>query len=310
VTKFLVAGATGLVGSAVLDKLNESGQAAVGISSRDADLRNFGATLEVIKKYRPTCIIDAAAKVGGIKYNNDFPVEFLLDNLAIQNNLMQAAHQLDVEKFVFLGSSCIYPKYSAQPIREEYLMTGPLESTNSAYAMAKIAGIELIKSYRRQYGRRWISLMPTNIFGPFDNFSEVTGHVIPALITKFVRARELQEDTVEVWGTGNARREFLFSQDLAESILFCADNYDNGEPLNIGTGKDLSIKELAELISRIVEFKGEIVFNHDYPDGTPRKLLDVSRVNCLGWKASTTLEDGLTTTIKWYLDQRRDGLRL
>lgn len=306
-TKFLVAGSTGLVGSAVLRKLREIGQDAVGISSRDADLKDFREASDVIMKYRPTCVIDCAAKVGGIKFNNEFPVDFLVDNLEIQNNLMRAAHRFDVEKFVFLGSSCIYPKLAPQPIREDYLMSGPLETTNSAYAMAKIAGIELINGYRRQYGRKWISLMPTNIYGPHDNFNEMTAHVIPALIRKFVKAREWDESFVEVWGTGSARREFLFSDDLAESILFCVDNYDESGLLNIGTGKDISIKELTSLISKIVGYEGQIVFNNDYPDGTPRKLLDVSRINELGWKATTTLEDGLTTTLDWYQTWKREG---
>ena len=306
-TKFLVAGSTGLVGSAVLRKLKEIGQDAVGVSSRDADLKDFREASDVIMKYRPTCVIDCAAKVGGIKFNNEFPVDFLVENLEIQNNLMRAAHRFDVEKFVFLGSSCIYPKLAPQPIREDYLMSGPLETTNSAYAMAKIAGIELINGYRRQYGRKWISLMPTNIYGPHDNFNEMTAHVIPALIRKFVKAREGGEGFVEVWGTGIARREFLFSDDLAESILFCVDNYDESGLLNIGTGKDISIKELTTLISKIVGYEGEIVFNNDYPDGTPRKLLDVRRINELGWKATTTLEDGLTTTIDWYQTWKREG---
>lgn len=306
-TKFLVAGSTGLVGSAVLRKLKEIGQDAVGISSSDADLKDFREASDVIMKYRPTCVIDCAAKVGGIKFNNEFPVDFLVDNLEIQNNLMRAAHRFDVEKFVFLGSSCIYPKLAPQPIREDYLLSGPLETTNSAYAMAKIAGIELINGYRRQYGRKWISLMPTNIYGPHDNFNEMTAHVIPALIRKFVKAREGEESFVEVWGTGIARREFLFSDDLAESILFCVDNYDESGLLNIGTGKDISIKELTTLISKIVGYKGQIVFNNDYPDGTPRKLLDVTRINELGWKATTTLEDGLITTIDWYQTWKREG---
>jgi GDP-L-fucose synthase len=304
--RFLVAGSTGLVGSAVLRKLRDSGQEAVGISSRDADLRDANAAKEIIKKYQPTCIIDAAAKVGGIKFNNDFPVDFLLENLEIQNNLMRAAHQFDVEKFVFLGSSCIYPRLSPQPIREDYLMTGPLEVTNSAYAMAKIAGIELINGYRRQYGRNWISLMPTNIYGPHDNFNVMTAHVIPALISKFVIAKRRRDNAVEVWGTGNARREFLFSDDLADAILFCLDNYNEGKPLNIGTGEDISISELAVSIAKIVSFDGQIVFDQSYPDGTPKKLLDVSRVNNLGWKASTTLESGLATTIEWYMSRKEE----
>jgi GDP-L-fucose synthase len=304
--KFLVAGSTGLVGSAVLRRLKYLGMDVVGINSHDADLRDFDAACSVIEKHRPSCIIDAAAKVGGIKFNNDFPVEFLIDNLDIQRNLMQAANKFDVEKFVFLGSSCIYPKHAPQPIREDYLMTGPLEQTNSAYAIAKIAGIELIQSYRRQHNRRWISLMPTNIFGPNDNFDVTRGHVIPALITKFVSAKKNGDESVQVWGTGRARREFLYSEDLAKSILFCVDNYDDGNPLNIGTGLDISISDLASLIREVVGFTGHIEFNPDLPDGTPRKLLDVSRINQLGWKATTNLKDGLRATVKWYLENSRE----
>ena len=298
--KYLVAGGTGLVGSALVKEIKNRGLEVVGISSQDADLRNYSETRDILEELKPKIIIDAAAKVGGIKFNNDYPVDFLLDNLRIQNNLMQAAHEVNVEKFVFLGSSCIYPKIVAQPIKEEYIMTGPLEVTNSAYAIAKISGLELVKAYRRQFKHSWISLMPTNVYGPYDNFNQEYSHVIPALISKFIKAKSNGLQSVEVWGTGLARREFIYSEDLAEAILFCVDKYNSENHLNIGTGKDISISELAKLICEIVNFDGKINFNSSYPDGTPQKLLDISKIRDLGFTARRDLRSGLTQTIDWY----------
>ena len=308
-TEFLIVGSSGLVGSSVLAKLKERKLDAVGVSSKDADLRSAKEAFELISYYKPRYLIDCAAKVGGIKFNDTFPVEFLLDNIDIQNNLMRASHEIGVERFVFLGSSCIYPRLATQPIKEFSLMTGPLEPTNSSYAMAKIAGIQLVDSYRKQYGHKWISLMPTNIYGPNDNFNLETSHVIPALINKFISAKLADSREVEVWGSGNVRREFLFSQDLAIAILFCLEKYDESGPLNIGTGEDITIRELAELLAEFTEFEGKIQFNKSYPDGTPRKLLDVSRINKLGWEAQTSLRDGLKSTVEWYVANMKDRKR-
>lgn len=305
--KFLVAGATGLVGSALVRKLSRLSYDYIGISSKDVDLKNYKAAHDYISSVKPTCIINSAARVGGIRYNSEFPVDFLLDNLIIQNNLMQIAHNLNIDKFIFLGSSCIYPRESEQPIKEEYLMTGKLEETNSAYAIAKIAGVELVKSYRKQFGRAWISLMPTNIYGAFDNFNESTAHVIPSLISKYVNAKINNDPSVELWGTGRARREFLHSDDLAEAIIFCHNKYNGDNVLNIGFGFDIQITELAEKISQIVGYKGKTIFNNLYPDGTPRKLLDSTKINELGWYPKIDLSNGLKNTIEWYMNSVKKG---
>jgi GDP-L-fucose synthase len=301
--KIVVAGSNGLVGTAVLKKLKYLGLNHIGISRSDADLLDYKSTHKLINSLQPTCIIDAAAVVGGIKYNSEFPVKFLTENIEIQNNLMRASHEANVEKFIFLGSSCIYPRNSQQPIKEEYLLSGQLEQTNSAYAIAKIAGIELVKSYRKQFGRKWISLMPTNIYGPNDNFDLEHAHVIPALIRKFIMAKNKSLPTVEVWGTGHARREFLYVDDLADSILFCMENFDGSQHLNIGFGTDITVLELAQLISETVGFKGEISFNSDIPDGTPQKLLDSSRIFDMGWQPITSLRNGLKLTVDWYIKE-------
>ncbi len=298
--KILVAGSTGLVGSAILDKFKKNGDKVVGINSKVVDLLNREATFSYLKDLKPDAIVDAAAKVGGIGANNKYPVEFLSENLRIQNNLMDAAHEAKVERFIFLGSSCIYPKNAQQPIKEEYLLSGPLEETNSAYAIAKIAGIEAIKSFRRQYGYKWISLMPTNMYGPGDNFDQETGHVLPALINKFVSAKESGSPSVTLWGTGSPKREFLFSSDLADAVSIALEKYDEDLHLNVGTGEDLTIKELADLISREVGYRGEIIWDHTKPDGTPRKVLDVSRMKSLGWKPKIELKEGIRKTIEYF----------
>ncbi len=306
--KIVVAGSTGLVGKAVVKKLTYLGLDHIGITRADADLLNYDSTQKLIYALRPTCIIDAAAVVGGIKYNSEFPVKFLIENLEMQNNLMRAAHEANVEKFIFLGSSCVYPRNSPQPIKEEYLLTGELEPTNSAYAVAKIAGIELIKSYRKQHARKWFSLMPTNIYGPGDNFDPNNSHVIPALIRKFLIAKVNNLSSVEVWGTGKAHREFLFADDLADAILFCMDKYDSSMHLNVGFGTEISINDLAKLISEIVGYRGEISFNSSAPDGTPRKLLDSSKIFSMGWKPSTSLHEGIKSTVDWYIENS-DGAK-
>ena len=302
--KTLVAGSTGLVGSAIVRALKESGQEVIEVSSKIVDLTNREATFNFLQEKKPDLVIDAAAKVGGIGANNSLPVDFLSVNLQIQTNLMDAAHAAQVEKFIFLGSSCIYPRQSPQPIKEEYLLTGPLESTNSAYALAKIAGIELIKSYRKQYGHKWISLMPTNLYGPNDNFDLESSHVLPALINRFVTAVDSGMDKVTLWGSGQVLREFLHVDDLAQAVITAGKKYDGESHLNIGSGKDLTIQALAELISKQAGFNGKINWDRDKPDGTPRKVLDISRIRSLGWEPKISLNDGITQTIDWYRKNR------
>ena len=296
----VVAGHTGLVGSAIFKALEDRGESVIGINSKVVDLLDRKATFDFIHDYSPELIIDAAAIVGGIAANNKFRVEFLSKNLQIQNNLMDASHESNVERFVFLGSSCIYPRQCPQPIKEEYLMTGPLETTNSAYAIAKIAGIELIKSYRKQYSRRWISLMPTNMYGPRDNYDLETGHVFPALINRYVTARRNGVSEVTLWGTGSAMREFMHSSDLASAVLLASEKYDSDLHLNIGTGVDLTIKELALRISKFSNFNGETKWDSSKPDGTPRKVLDVSRLKALGWEPKISLDHGIQETIAYF----------
>ena len=296
----VVAGHTGLVGSAIFEALQANGETVVGINSKVVDLLDRNRTFEFVHDVKPSLIIDSAAIVGGIGANNRYPVDFLSKHLQIQNNLMDAAHAANVERFVFLGSSCIYPRECPQPIKEEYLLTGSLETTNSAYAVAKIACIELIKSYRKQFNRRWISLMPTNMYGPRDNFDLETSHVLPAFINRFVSARNQSADSVTLWGTGNPRREFLHTHDLAEAVILAADKYDGDSHLNVGTGTDLTIKELAELVADSSDFTGEIHWDSTKPDGTPRKVLDISRLQALGWSPKISLKDGISETIRWF----------
>ena len=296
----LIAGSNGLVGSAILNELISSGQDAVGLTRSNVNLLNRNEVFSYIQDLKPSAIIDAAAKVGGIGANDKYPVDFLTENLQIQSNLMDAAHNANVEKFVFLGSSCIYPRECPQPIKEEYLLTGPLEPTNSAYALAKISGLELIKSYRKQHGRKWITVMPTNLYGPRDNFDLQNSHVLPALIRKFVEAINSGVNNVQLWGTGSAVREFLYVEDLAKAVVFCLENYDSSEHINIGTGIGTTIKELSVKISELSGFQGEIKWDSSKPDGMPVKVLDVSKINQLGWFAQTDLEDGIKKTLDWY----------
>ena len=302
----VVAGSSGLVGSAIVRYYEGIGQKVISVNRAVVDLLDSKATTEFLTATKPDLVIDAAAKVGGIGANNSFPVEFLNDNLRIQSNLMEAAHKADVARFVFLGSSCIYPRECPQPIKEEYLLTGPLEQTNSAYAIAKIAGIELIKSYRKEFGRRWISLMPTNLYGPHDNFDLANSHVLPAFIRRFSEANATS--TVTLWGSGKPKREFLHVDDMASAVALCAENYDDERHLNIGSGIDSTIAELAQLVAGAAGFTGEIAWDTSKPDGTPRKVMDVSRVKSLGWSPKISLSDGIAQTIAWYRKANAEGV--
>jgi GDP-L-fucose synthase len=299
--KVFIAGSSGLVGSALVRKFNKISKYEVLTSnSSELDLRNPEAVFDFFAEYKPTVVIDAAAKVGGIHANATYPVEFLIENTEIQINLFSAAHKFHCEKLVFLSSSCVYPKDCPQPIKESFLLTGPLEITNQAYAIAKIAGMKLVESYRNQYQKKWISAMPTNLFGPNDNFSKENSHVLPAMIRKFHDAK-IRNEVVQLWGDGTAKREFLHVDDLAEAVNFLIDNYDSDEAINIGAGKDISILELSNLISEAVGYEGSIKWDTSKPNGTPRKLLDTSKINSLGWSPKISLVEGVSTTYEWFL---------
>jgi len=299
--KIYVAGHRGLVGSAIMKKLKKEGFTnLVYRTSSELDLRRQEKVEEFFEKEKPEYVILAAAKVGGIQANDTYSAEFLYDNLMIESNVIDAAYQNDVNKLLFLGSSCIYPKFADQPMKEDYLLSGKLESTNEGYAVAKITGIKLCEHYNKQYDTNFISAMPTNLYGPNDNFDLETSHVLPALIRKFYEAKVNDEDEVVIWGTGKPKREFLHVDDLADSLLFLMNNYSGDQFVNVGVGKDISILELAELIKDIVGFEGEIVNDLSKPDGTPRKLLDVTRLNDLGWEAQISLEEGIKDTYQWF----------
>jgi GDP-L-fucose synthase len=305
-----VAGHGGLVGSAVLRRLEAEGFTNLLVARRDQlDLRDQAAVNYWFKANRPQFVFLVAGTVGGIMANSTRPAEFLYDNMMIHATVVHASHLYNVRKLLYLGSSCIYPRLANQPITENQLLTGPLEPTNEAYALAKIAGIKLCDSYRTQYGCDFISAMPTNLYGPNDNFDLQSSHVLPALIRKFDDARRLDEPAVEIWGTGSALREFLHVDDLADACLFLLRNYDELGPINVGTGDDLSIKALAELVRDIVYPEAELVFDTTKPDGTPRKVLDVGRLEALGWKARIGLAEGIATTYQWYLDNHERFLR-
>ena len=303
-----MAGSSGMVGSAIRAHFEACGFEMVPHSPSRVDFLKQTETIEFLSDVKPDLVVNAAAKVGGIGANSSQPVEFLIENLTIQNNIISAAHIANVGKFIFLGSSCIYPRDCPQPIKEEYLLTGPLEGSNSAYAIAKIAGIELINSYRRQHGRAWISLMPTNLYGPRDNFSLADSHVLPALIRKFTEAIESESRVVHLWGNGSARREFLHVNDLADAVLIASEKYNNDLHLNIGSGLDLTIKELAYKVSASVGFTGEIHWDTSRPNGTPQKVLDVSRIKALGWEPKISIEEGISSTVAWYQDANARGL--
>jgi GDP-L-fucose synthase len=300
----LVAGATGLAGSAIIRELTRLNKEVIGISSKDLNLLDRDATFNFFDRVKPDVVIDAAAKVGGIGANNAFPVEFLSNNIQIQTNLMDASHSVGVDRFIFLGSNCIYPKNCPQPIKEEYILTGLLEPTNSAYAIAKLAGIELIKSYRKEYGHRWISVMPVNLYGPNDNFDLESSHVFPALIRKFVDAVRNEDEVVTIWGTGNPLREFLHADDLAKAIVVCLAKYDSDQQINIGTGIDITIRDLAHKIAKITGFQGELSWDFSREDGTPQKILDIQKITNLGWKPSISLDQGIKLTVEWYLENK------
>lgn len=303
--RIFVAGHRGLVGSAIARRLQAEGFSNLLLAGRDrVDLRDRDAVEAFFASEKPDVVFLAAAKVGGIHANNTYPAEFLLENLQIQDNVIDAAYRHGAKKLVFLGSSCIYPKLAPQPIREEYLLTGALEPTNEWYAIAKIAGIKLCQAYRRQYGFNAISLMPTNLYGPGDNFDLQNSHVLPALIRKFHEAKLRGDAEVVMWGTGTPRREFLHVDDLADAVVHLAKTYEGEDIVNIGVGDDIAIRELAELVKDITGFEGEIVNDASKPDGTPRKLLDVSRLEGLGWKAKIPLREGIESTYRWFLEHQ------
>ena len=299
--RIFIAGHRGLVGSAIVRAVESEGKHSwLGRTRSELDLLERKAVFDCLSTEKPDALIIAAAKVGGIHANNTYPVQFLSENMQIESNLMDAAHAAGIYKLLFLGSSCVYPKLAQQPIKEEYLLTGELEKTNEAYALAKISGLKLVQAYRNQYGHSWISAMPTNMYGPGDNFDLENSHVLPALIRKFDDAKNSGAASVTLWGSGTPKREFLHADDLGRACLYLLENYDDEIAINVGVGEDVSIKELAELIQKITGFAGTIEWDSAKPDGTPRKLLDVSRITALGWKAEISLEDGIRSTYEWY----------
>ncbi|WP_439489770.1 GDP-L-fucose synthase family protein [Algoriphagus sp.] len=311
-TKIYIAGHRGMVGSAIWRALETKGYTTlVGKTSAELDLKNQVAVSDFFDQEKPEVVIDAAARVGGILANNNYPYQFLMENMQIQNNLIDTSLSTDVQKFIFLGSSCIYPKMAPQPLKEEYLLTGPLEPTNEWYAIAKITGVKACEAIRKQFGKDYISLMPTNLYGPYDNFDLNTSHVLPAMIRKFHEAklsgeskRNTVSEPVELWGSGTPMREFLFVEDLADAVVFALENKFQDNLYNVGTGIDLTIKELAELIQQTVGHTGEIKWDAGKPDGTPRKLMDVSKMTDAGWKAKVGLEEGIKRTYQWFLENQ------
>ncbi|MBE2180775.1 MAG: GDP-L-fucose synthase [Chthoniobacterales bacterium] len=303
--KIFVAGHRGMVGSAIHRKLTEDGFTAVlGRSRTELDLLDRAAVQAFFAAERPSVVVVAAAKVGGIMANWEQPVEFLLQNLAIQNNLIEAAADHGARKLLFLGSSCIYPKLAPQPIREDALLTGPLEATNDAYAIAKIAGIKLCQAYAREYGKTFISAMPTNLYGPHDNYDLHNSHVLPALIRKVHEAKLAGDRSITVWGSGQPRREFLHTADLADACVFLLDHYDGHDPVNVGCGEDVTIRELAETVCEVLGFDGSLEFDTSKPDGTPRKLLDISKIKALGWAPKIPLREGISDAYRWFCENR------
>ena len=301
--KIYVAGHRGLVGSAIVRNLQNKGYTNIIYRThKELDLINQEAVRTFFQEEKPEYVFLAAAKVGGIHANNTYPADFIYDNLMIQNNVIKAAHDFEVKKLLFLGSTCIYPKMAPQPIKEEYLLTGVLEETNEAYAIAKIAGLEMCKFFKRQYGDNFISCMPTNLYGPNDNFDLKNSHVLPALIRKFHEAKVNNSEVVEVWGTGTPLREFLYVDDMADACVFLMENYEGEQHVNIGTGEEVSIRELAATIKKVVGFEGELVFNTDMPDGTPRKLTTVDKLHGLGWKHKVSLNEGIKLAYNWFLE--------
>ena len=302
--KVLVAGHTGLVGSAIYENYKALDLEVLGVSSKEADLRDLSACRNVIGDFQPDVLIDAAAKVGGVGANIKSPVDFIEDNVMIQTNLMKTAKEFEIERFVFLGSSCIYPRFAVQPISETSLLTSELEPTNEAYAIAKIAGIVAVNSYFKQFGKRWFSVMPCNLYGENDNFDKKSGHVVASLVSKFCDSVMNNINTVEVWGSGNPRREFMHAEDLPSAILLLLQKHNGGSHFNVGYGEDISIRELVDLIVEITGYKGEVVWNSSQPDGIFRKLLDSSKVREMGWTPSVNLRDGLNRVIQHYFEHR------
>lgn len=301
--KIYIAGHRGMVGSACWRALTSVGYTnLIGKTSKELDLRDQNAVEDFIKSQNPVAIIDAAARVGGILANDSYPYEFLMNNMLIQNNLIRSAHENDIEKFIFLGSSCIYPKFSPQPIKEEYLLTDELEPTNQWYAIAKISGVKLIETLIKQYGRDYVSLMPTNLYGPNDNFDLETSHVLPAMIRKFHEAKEDNHSAVKLWGSGSSFREFLHVDDLGQAVLFALEHKLDNHLYNVGSGSDLTIKSLAEMIQKKVGHRGDIFWDETKPDGTPKKLMDSSKLNSLGWRSTIDLEKGIKMTYDWFLE--------
>ena len=302
-SKIYIAGHRGMVGSACFRALTDAGYTnLIGKTSKELDLKDQTAVEDFISSEKPDAIIDAAARVGGILANDTYPYEFLMDNMLIQNNLIRSAHENDIEKFIFLGSSCIYPKHAKQPLKEEYLLTAPLEPTNEWYAIAKISGVKLIEAIRKQFGRDYLSLMPTNLYGPNDNFDLKTSHVLPAMIRKFHEAKMDNHSSVTLWGSGSPMREFLHVDDLASAVVFALQNTLDEHLYNIGSGSDLTIKSLAEMVQRIVGHKGEIIWDETKPDGTPKKLMDSYKLNALGWRSEMDLDSGILNTYNWFLE--------
>jgi GDP-L-fucose synthase len=301
-----IAGHSGLVGAAVWRHLEAAGFLnLVGRRSSELDLRDPAATRDFFAEVRPSQVVLAAARVGGIMANDSAPADFFSDNLRIQVNVLDAALEFDVDRLLFLGSSCIYPRLAPQPITEDALLTGPLEETNKAYAVAKIAGIAQVQAIRRQHRRSFITAMPTNVYGPGDNFDPATSHVLPALIRRFHEAARRGDSRVTVWGTGSPRREFLHADDLAAACLVLLERYDGDEPINVGTGTDITVRDLARMVAEVVDFAGEVMFDPTKPDGTPRKLLDISRISALGWRAQVPLRAGIASTVAWFSEHCR-----
>lgn len=305
-TKIYIAGHRGMVGSAVWRALEKKGYTnLIGKSSKELDLKDQKVVFNFLEKEKPEAIIDAAARVGGILANNDFPYQFLMENMQIQNSLIDSALKSGIDKFVFLGSSCIYPKFAPQPLKEEYLLTDSLETTNEWYALAKITGVKLCQAIRKQFRKDYVSLMPTNLYGYFDNFDLQTSHVLPAMIRKFHEAK-LNGEPVKLWGSGTPMREFLFVDDMAEAVVYALENELPEYLYNVGSGKDITIKELAETIQKAIGHQGEIIWDAEKPDGTPRKLMDVSKMKAMGWEYSTELQEGIEKTYSWFLDNIED----
>jgi GDP-L-fucose synthase len=301
--RIYVAGHGGLVGSALVREIEKHPEHTwIGKSRSELDLLDRKAVFDFLASEKPDAVIIAAAKVGGIMANSTYPVEFLSENLQIETNLIDGSHAAEIDKLLFLGSSCIYPKFAPQPIKEEYLLTGPLEASNEPYALAKISGLKLVQAYRREYARKWVSAMPSNVFGSGDNFDETTSHVLPALIGKFHTAKKAGSPSVTVWGSGTPKREFMYSEDLASACIFLLEKYNDDSHINVGTGTDLSISELAQTIAEVIGFEGEIHFDTSKPDGTPRKLLDVSKLSDLGWQSNIQLKEGIRKTYDWFLE--------